>query len=323
VDSFYTTYVGSFPLDYSVESIKRIVCDVVDIGIDYPALPQLRSFIDMFMEPLVKANAVKPTLRGFTVSNLDNILGLKPSVPEYLYALNLLEGYRGRVKGVRVAVTGPFTLASQIYIDYEKIGLSGSILTVKNYTWRIVEYVYSIVKWVEGLGVNIICIDEPILSVIVGRKLILFNYTVDEIIDMLNRVLNIGCLGAVHVCGVVSPQLAEILLNTRAKILDHEYHDTPRNFDIYGRGDVEKYDKLLSIGVVSSRSGRVESVDEVKSLISKSLNLYGSHVFMFKPDCGFAALKGLFKRSEDAYNVSIGKLKAIVEGVKLFRMFPT
>ena len=321
MDGFYTTYVGSFPLDYSIENIKRIVGDVVGIGIDYPTLPQLRSFIDMFMEPLVKANAVKPTLRGFTLLNLDNVSGLKPNVPEYLYALNLLKSCR--VKGVRVAVTGPFTLASQIFIGYEGTGLSSSILTVKNYTWRIVEYVCSIVKWVEGLGVNIICIDEPILSVIVGRRLILFNYTFDEIIDVLNRVLNIGCLGAVHVCGVISPQLAEILLNSRARILDHEYHDAPRNFDVYGRGDVEKYDKLLSIGVVSSRSGRVESVDEVKSLISKSLSLYGSHVFMFKPDCGFAALKGLFKTSEDAYNVSISKLKAIVEGVKLFRRFST
>lgn len=323
MDGFYTTYVGSFPLDYSIENIKRIVGDVVNIGIDYPALPQLRSFIDMFMKPLVEANVVKPTLRGFTVLNLDNILDLKPNVPEYLYSLNLLEGCRSRVKGVKAAVTGPFTLASQISIGYERSGLGSSILTVKNYTWRIVEYVCLIVKWVEGLGVDVICIDEPILSVIVGRKLILFNYTVDEIIDMLNRVLNIGCLSAIHVCGVVSPQLAEILLNTRAKILDHEYHDTPRNFDVYRRGDVERYDKLLSIGVVSSRSGRVESVDEVKSLISKSLDLYGSHVFMFKPDCGFAALKGLFKTSEDAYNVSISKLKAIVEGVKLFRRFST
>ncbi|MEM1546204.1 MAG: hypothetical protein QXP91_07070 [Candidatus Methanomethylicia archaeon] len=320
MDSFYTTYVGSFPLDYSTENFKRIIRDVIDIGIDYPALPQLRSFIDMFMEPLVSVKAIKHALKGFTVLNLDDVLSLKPNLPEYLLAFNYLENYRGLIRGIRAAVTGPFTMASQIYINSGKTGLSNSILTNKDYTWRIVDYIFSVVKWVEDLGVNMICIDEPILSLMVGRELIMFNYTKDEIIDVLNKVLNINCLGAVHVCGVVSPLLAEILLNTRAKVFDHEHHDTPRNFEAYRRVDLEKYDKLLSIGVVSSRSGRVESIDEVKSLISKSISLYGNHVFMFKPDCGFISLKGLFKTSEDAYNVSLSKLKIIVESIKQLKV---
>lgn len=316
----YTTYVGSFPLDYSTENFKRIVEDVINVGISYPTLPQLRSFIDMFVESLVKVNAVKRSSRGFTVLNLSNVLSSKPNIPEYLWVLELLGNLKGKIRGVRAAVTGPFTIASQIYMDNGRAGLSSSVLTDKDSTQKIVEYIFSVVKWVEGLGVDMICIDEPMLSVMVGRKLIMFNYTQDEIISTLNRVLDVKCLSAVHVCGVVSPQLAEILLNTRVKVFDHEHHDTPRNFEVYRREDLEKYDKLLSIGVVSSKSGNVESVDEVKSLITKSLNLYGSQVFAFKPDCGFTSLKGLFKTPEEAYSVSISKLKAIVEALSTLKI---
>lgn len=315
MDNPYTTYVGSFPLDYSTENFKRIVRDVVNVGISYPTLPQLRSFIDMFVEPLVNVNAVRRCLRGFTALNLNNVLSSKPNIPEYLWALEPLGSLRDRVRGVRAAVTGPFTIASQIHMGNGGTGLSSSILADKDSTQKIVEYIFSVVKWVEGLGVDMICIDEPILSVMVGRKLIMLNYTQDEIINTLNRVLDVKCLSAVHVCGAISPKLAEILLNTRVKVFDHEHHDTPRNLEVYRRGDLEKYDKLLSIGVVSSKSRNVESIDEVKSLITRSLNLYGSRVFAFKPDCGFTSLKGLFKTPEEAYSVSLSKLKTIVEAL--------
>jgi methionine synthase II (cobalamin-independent) len=54
----------------------------------------------------------------------------------------------------------------------------------------------------------------------------------------------------------------------------------------------------------------------VKNLVKKSITTYGDRIFAFKPDCGFAGLKGFFKSSEEAYKVSIEKLKLIVQAVK-------
>jgi len=47
-----SSHVGSFPLSYSDENIKRIINDMAKIGLDVPPYPQLRSFIEIYLQPL-------------------------------------------------------------------------------------------------------------------------------------------------------------------------------------------------------------------------------------------------------------------------------
>jgi 5-methyltetrahydropteroyltriglutamate--homocysteine methyltransferase len=312
----YITYVGSFPLDYSKENFERVVVDVVSIGVNYPALPKLKEFVRMFMDPLIEAGVVKAVSGGYVVSDADRFSSVKPYIQEYVWAMDLIKNrFKDKIYGVRAAVTGPFTLASQIYRS-EKTSLSNSVLADREFIRRLTDYVASAVKAVKDLGVTLIELTEPILSVIVGATLIMFKYTGDEIIDVLSRVFKVKCLNAIHVCGPISPKLASILLNSEVKILDHEHSDIPRNFEVYSRKLLEEHDKFIAVGVVSSKNPKVEDINDVKNLVKKSITTYGDRIFAFKPDCGFAGLKGFFKSNEEAYKVSIEKLKLIVQAVK-------
>ncbi|NIM45412.1 MAG: hypothetical protein GTO54_07280, partial [Nitrososphaeria archaeon] len=64
-------------------------------------------------------------------------------------------------------------------------------------------------------------------------------------------------------CGTITPLLAKILLQTELDFLNHEFHDTPKNFELYDPKDVEKSDKMMSIGCVSSRNPRIETAEEI------------------------------------------------------------
>ncbi|MEM2509987.1 MAG: hypothetical protein QXY40_03950 [Candidatus Methanomethylicia archaeon] len=316
----YITYVGSFPLDYSRENFERVVMDVVSIGVNYPALPKLKEFVRMFMDPLIEVDVVRTVSGGYIVNDTSKFSIAKPYVQEYVWAMDLIKRmFKDKLYGVRAAVTGPFTLASQIYRS-EKTSLTNSMLADRDFIGELVDYVASAVKFVEDLGVTLIELTEPILSVIVGGTLIMFKYTSTEIIDILSRVFKAKCLKAIHVCGPISPKLADILLNSEVKILDHEHSDIPRNFEVYSRELLEKHDKFIAVGVVSSKNPKIEDINNVKSLIDKSIATYGDRVFAFKPDCGFAGLKGFFKSNEEAYRVSIEKLKLIVQALNESRI---
>lgn len=312
----YITYVGSFPLDYSKENFERVARDVVSIGVNYPALPKLKEFVRMFMDPLIEVGVVRAIPGGYVVNNIDRFPNAKPYVQEYIWVMDLIKReLKDRVEGVRAAVTGPFTLASQIYKS-EQVSLANSVLADRDFIRKLTDYVTSAVRFVESLGVTLIELTEPMLSVIVGATLVMFKYTGDEIAGILNRVFQVSCLKAIHVCGPISPKLAEILLNSEVKILDHEHSDIPRNFKIYSKDLLEKYDKYIAVGVVSSKNPRVEDISNVKNLVEKSMDIYGDRVFAFKPDCGFAGLRGFFKDNEEAYRVSIEKLKLIVQALR-------
>jgi len=182
-----------------------------------------------------------------------------------------------------------------------------------NLVRRYVEYLHN------ELGFKFIVVDEPILSVIVGSNKILFGYTVEDIINVFDTVLSgIGFAG-VHVCGLIPPILKDVLLNTRyVKILDHEFKDIPRNIEVYSFNELERYDKFISFGCVSSKNPSIEFENDISKLITSGIERFGNRLIMVKPDCGFRGLLGYFKNPEDAYRVSIEKLKRIVNVAKKF-----
>ena len=58
----------------------------------------------------------------------------------------------------------------------------------------------------------------------------------------------------------------EILLQVKnIKILDHEFKSSPDNFNVYAYQDLDKYDKFIAVGVVSSKSLSIESIEEVET----------------------------------------------------------
>ena len=177
---------------------------------------------------------------------------------------------------------------------------------------KLADYVYILAYNMVDLGYEYVVVDEPMLSVIVGTKRIMFDYTADDIIDVLNRIakrINIDM--GIHVCGKISGLLSETLAQTEFKILDHEFAATPSNFRTITRRVLEDNDKFISIGVISSSDPHIEGIEGVRRLILKGVEQYGiEHIAFVKPDCGFRGLKGKLDE-EEAYKVSLEKLRIL------------
>lgn len=288
------TVVGSFPFKYDLRVVEETFMEMVRVGVNYPAYPQLRSFIEMFLDPLVNRGALRK--KGGKYYLVDSSLMGKPSVkdyPEVELTLRLASKVRGGISGLRAPITGPFTLSSNIYLSEEGENIFKSCLSRIDLVYELAGYVGELSKLFNRLGYGLIVIDEPILSVIIGARRSLFNYREDEVLEAYERSLPIKGFKGTHVCGALSPKLVEILLEAELNLLDHEFAGSPMNFDRFSLRELDRHDKFLAVGVVSSRSSRIEEVSEVANLIKKALERYDWRVFAFKPDCGFGGLTGL------------------------------
>ncbi|MCL4436769.1 MAG: hypothetical protein M1503_12125 [Thaumarchaeota archaeon] len=318
---FNLTFVGSFPLKKTRENIVRCTEDVLSIPVDYPNYAQLEDMGYQFLQPLVDAGLGLARERdGYRLTGELQ----KPPQPIANEALDILlelsrsSRFKGKARGVKACVTGPFTLASRILLDEPKLGLFGeTALTNPEVVERLSEIVAETAVGYRKKGVDYITLDEPILSVIVGRKLLLNEHTEAGIVETVNRAFSgVDCLKGIHVCGSISRKLAEILLETHVDVLDHEFKDSERNFDTYRREDFERHNKKLGLAASSSRVLRIEPVEEMVSMLKRGIEVFGEeNILMVKPDCGFRGLDPEGHPHGIAYSAAIGKLRNLRSAV--------
>lgn len=313
---YYTSTIGSFPLEDSEANRERCLKDLIEIGIDYPVYPQLMDMGRQFLDDLVGQNCGIYMEDGkYRVAGEKINVDVKPpGLEPLLWATNYVRRKGLKVK-IKAAITGPFTLAS-----YIKIGEGAGLLRTALSSITLVEQIAQIISETcraASREASMISIDEPILSVIVGPRVVL-EYGEKEIRRVLNMVRE-GCgdvLAGVHICGRISSNLAGILLETEMDFLSHEFHDTPENVKVYKPEDFKGGGKILSIGCVSSKEPSVESVDEILSIMKKFRG-YGD-CLIFTPDCGFRELT-IDGSKEQGYEAAIKKLRNMVEAVAIFR----
>ena len=313
----YTTHVGSFPLEYSINNIKRIITDLHNINIDFMGYPQLRDFISMYLEPLIREGLIKETKGGYLCDDINNLLKAEISetytVNEAIFLKEMTKEYK--FTGIKGSITGPFTLSSRVYAG--KVSMFSALTANKNIVRNVfIPLVKAYIRGLEKLNYDMVIIDEPILSVIVGKR-ILYKYTSNEIISYLNELIEgikIKYVG-IHVCGKLSKTLVNILLNTNFKILDHEFKCTPQNYEVYSYEMLEENDKYIGVGVVSSKDIKVESVKEIKEEINKALSKFKNRLLLVKPDCGFAGLR-IIGQEEKCYKIALAKLNNIEKALK-------
>jgi methionine synthase II (cobalamin-independent) len=162
------------------------------------------------------------------------------------------------------------------------------------------------------LGFDLINIDEPFFSIMLGRK-VLFNYGEEFVIDTLDTILaEASGLSAIHVCGTVTPLVKDVLLKSKVDIVDHEFAGSPANIHAYTKDDFERTGKFLAYGCVSSVKPQVESVEEISASIRSALNAFG-HRIIVKPDCGFGGMLGV----PGAYEVALKKLQNMVKAARV------
>jgi methionine synthase II (cobalamin-independent) len=162
-----------------------------------------------------------------------------------------------------------------------------------------------------------VSIDEPVLGVIVGAKTT-FGYNDEDIIEAYN-VLRNACGDRVvgtHICGRISPKLADILLQTDLDFISHEFYDTPKNTAVYSPKKIEENNKTLSVGCLSTKNPNVESPEQILEVM-KRFSDYGTNL-IFTPDCGFKKLLIKNLEPEESYQISIKKLSNMVKAAKTF-----
>ncbi|HIP56522.1 MAG TPA: methionine synthase [Ignisphaera aggregans] len=317
-----TSHVGSFPLPYSLENVERVLRDLAELELDIAPYPQMRSFVEIYIEPLISAGIVEKRgdLYISTLEALDISRVPQPRIPEAEHSINIVKRYGLEFKGLRAPVTGPFTLASRIYVGDPSLGLSATALARPNIVREFfVPYVARFVEYLQSLGYNYVFLDEPILGIVVGKKRVLFGYSENDIVTALDTILSVlnRAEGGIHVCGALSPKLFEILCSVpRARYINIEFHDSRQNLDIVSRELLERYDKILAPGVVSSRNPAIESVDEIRSLINRVREVASDRVDLVSADCGFAGLREALPSCEECYAIAIEKLRRIVKAVR-------
>jgi len=316
-----TEDAGSMPLlddfDEGKKNVDRAIIDKLEVGLDYPCYPQLAGTpskpMNMGLQFLLPLSKVDP---GIQIKGQQVHLGSdeikEPSVVVGVeraeYYMTFLREYRliEKLRGVKACVTGPFTLAS--YLDSNNLMTCGA--SKPNVVRALAKILSRSCRRLSDLGFDLINIDEPFLSLMLGREhKILYAYDEQFVVEMLNTLISeISCLSAIHVCGTVTPMVKRVLLSSKVAIVDHEFAGCARNLQAYSRDDLELTGKFLAYGCVSSVSPRVETVEEISASLKSALKLYGPRIIV-KPDCGFAGMQA----TSDAYAAVLGKLRNMIK----------
>ncbi|MBS7635231.1 hypothetical protein KEJ34_07080 [Candidatus Bathyarchaeota archaeon] len=314
---FFTSTIGSFPLDDSESNRERCLKDLIKLRIDFPVYPQLTDMGKQFLDDLVKQHCGITVKRGrYTLSSSEIGLSIQPplGLEPFQWTMKYLKEKNLKMN-VKASITGPFTLASYIEIGLGTAPFNTAISNIK-----LIDYLAQIISEscsVASKEASMISIDEPILSVIVGKK-IPFKYGEEDVIRIFNALrekcgeIPVG----IHVCGKISPKLAGLLLKTTMDFLSHEFHDTPENLDVFNPKHLKEGEKILSVGCISSKNPYVESPQEILDLMNKFRN-YGD-CLIFTPDCGFRNLI-VEGSKEKGYEVAIRKLRNMVEATMKFK----
>ena len=324
--SLATLDVGSMPLvddfDEDKENVNRAIVDKVATGLDFPCYPQLpgspskpMNMALQYLIPLSKTNQniqIAGQEAGLTtdeISEPPDAIGVERA--EY-YRAFIRDHDAGHAMGLKACVTGPFTLAS--YLDLRNLMHCGA--SKPEVVRTLAKILSKSCKRLSDLGFDLVGIDEPFLSVMLGRKgEVLFKYDEQFVVDNLNTLLTqLSCLSAIHVCGQITPLVKSVLLASKSDIVDHEFTQAKGNANAYTREDLERADKLLAYGCVSSTKPNVEPVEEISAILTNARRRYGDRI-LAKPDCGFGGMMGL----PNAYDIARSKLTNMVSAAKITR----
>ncbi len=307
-----TSHVGSYPLDHSLSNLRKAFLDTLDAGITVPPVPQLRPFTDMYLEPLAEMGYLEP-IGGGKYRPID--LKGKPQIyiEEVDWFLDIVRGMNFDLSKVRFPITGPFTLASRV--EEREGGIFNSLVADKKILFEFfVPYVAEISREASSKGFGYIFIDEPVIGLLVGRR-ILFDYNEEDIVESYERVFSgVKAKRGTHICGKLSPKLANLLMKLPLTYLSHEFYDSRSNLERFSREKLEESDKVISPGIVSAQNLRIEDKYEVRRFLEGIIGRFGEgRIDLVSGDCGFGGLKAA---GPEAYESAIGKLRVIAEVVR-------
>ena len=286
-----TTVVGSYPverrrsisglIDPFREAVKIAVADQLSAGIDIISDGQVRGdMVGMFTGQI-------PGIRGNEVIGPVSPAAGPITVADTRYAISRAP----RVKGI---ITGPSTLSFALHIATPSYRNRGELAL------DLAEALAREAVLLEGAGVSILQIDEPILSTGAADP--------GMAAEALRRVTgNLSVPVCLHVCGSLA-EVIDDLLAMPIDILDGEFARSPENLALFRECDTG--DKMIGFGCIDSSSPGVEEVELIRDRIGKALTVFGPEQLLIDPDCGLRMLPR---------NAAFAKLSRMVEAVRQLR----
>ncbi len=178
-------------------------------------------------------------------------------------------------RGVKGIITGPTTLVLSSRME--------GFYTLEKRDKAILDLAQALnreAKYLENAGAAMIQFDEPFLST--GMADIKTAY---KAIKIACNDLNVPL--AMHACGDVSQVLGE-LLKFPVDIIDCEFAGIKNNLEILQSTDLKG--KKIGFGCVDTKKERVESPEEIHTLLEKGVELIGAENMIVDPDCGMRML---------------------------------
>ncbi|MEM4488191.1 MAG: methionine synthase [Desulfurococcaceae archaeon] len=306
------SHVGSFPFDPTQEYVRKSLEGYISAGVDVPAYPQLRDFVKMFISPYIEEGILVDVGGMYLVKDID-ALRKPPAIQTTVWeAEEFARIARGSFNYMRGPVTGAFTLASNILISPKRDDFSATALADKGILESLFEYVKRNLKYLESIGYNVLFIDEPMLSVIVGARKLLLGYTPEDITHYVDYVYSgLGGEHCIHVCGRVSKLLFHSLMGAEnLDVVNLEFYDMRDNLGILNKELIECHSKRLAPGVASSKSLATESVDELSYLLRDIVKRVGLNIDLVSADDGFGGMRGVAP-VDKLYEIGFEKLRRI------------
>jgi len=314
-----TTVVGSYPPiprgpSSISEKLSRLLgtYDEFKPAIELAVRDQIEAGVDIISDGQVREKMVETFAKavpGMTVEdNTPKIIGkIMPSqgsigADDLKFAIktakrfskpygeNQSKGLEEGVKGVKGIITGPSTLVFSSRMEGFYKNKEDAIIDLAYVLKREAEYL-------EAAGAVYIQIDEPFLSTgMVDIKV------AKKAVEIITKDLSVP--KALHVCGDLTEVFNE-LLKFDVDIIDCEFTSIPKNMQILENVDLKG--KKIGFGCLNNKTDKIESKEEVESLIKKAIDLVGRDNLIIDPDCGMRL------RSRDA---AFAKLKVMVNVAK-------
>ena len=309
--------IGSFPLPKGVtrqdiermiandpDQYERLVQDVMRMkmlsGVDVLTYPQLQDMISQFLSPITdpKNWGDEPLVIKESKAKIHELSAIERVAKEY-------HDSSGEALRIRVCITGPIELHIRGYGHVIHADVLGSL------TKSLSKFVKNGILRKKHLETRAICIDEPSLGV--DPQLIIEE---DELLMALEHVSN-PAKGLDMQIHLHSPLEAEKIYEVEGiNIIGVESASTPSNLDVISKGDLDKYDKFLRVGIARTdidamaaeyrdatgidiwrdESKACQMIDEIESpkIITRRLEnaskKFGNRIKYAGPDCGLGGL---------------------------------
>jgi methionine synthase II (cobalamin-independent) len=318
----HTTVVGSFPYTVDKNLMKNqdwsTVQDIretslkalglqIEAGIEFPSDGQFFDMMEMYLTPL--------KMTGFLREN--RTFGDGPA-PDKHPSTELAKELEKKARtdgalGLRVPITGPFTLAYRVKREGESLAETGDLEGVRLLAKAVTSYCKGFEKTLKG---SILSVDEPVLPFVIQTFPEDFiKETLKDVFKVINN--NYSCM---HICGAVK-SIKNLALSLDVDILDHEFQGTD-NSRLYSKEELEANNKLLSFGLVNTnpkqvfpKSGNyhVETASELKETLNAASKVYGLKNLLISPDCGFGGWKYVKRPEDGMWKIIQYKLSRMVQ----------